>query len=159
MTYSQKANPNATNSELDSKRIITHKELTSTQREDLVEQFVEIQLDNMDTQSLYELASEYVTQSFDRLTDSEIKERIESLYDAELYDELVDNVTSLNDNEEPWLQPLFLSNLSQIGQEQVNGANILCVLIVNQSAKFITLVGQQYNALNVKNVLTNYTGA
>ena len=94
MTYSQNANPNATNSELDSKRIITHKELTSTQREDLIEQFVEIQLDNMDTQSLYELASEYVTQSFDRLTDSEIKERIESLYDEELYDELVDNVTN-----------------------------------------------------------------
>ena len=159
MTYSANANPNATNSELDSKRIITHKELTSAQRDELIEQFVEIQLDNMTTQDLYELASEYVTQSFDRLTDSEIKERIESLYDAELYDELVDNVTSLNDNEEPWLQPLFLSNLSQIGQEQVNGANILCVLIVNQSAKFITLVGQQYNALNVKNVLTNYSGA
>ena len=94
MTYSAKSNPNATNSELDSKRIITHKELTSTQREDLIEQFVEIQLDNMDTQSLYELASEYVTQSFDRLTDNEIKERIESLYDEELYDELVDNVTN-----------------------------------------------------------------
>ena len=48
----------------------------------------------MDHQSLYELATEYVTNSFDRLTDSEIKERIESLYDAELYDELVDNVTN-----------------------------------------------------------------
>ena len=70
------------------------KELTNAQRDELIEQFVEIQLDNMDTQSLYELASEYVTQSFDRLTDSEIKERIESLYDAELYDELVDNVTN-----------------------------------------------------------------
>ena len=93
MTYSAKANPNATNSELDSKRIITHKELTSAQRDELIEQFVEIQLDNMDTQSLYELASEYVTNSFDRLTDSEIKERIESLYDEELYEELVDNVT------------------------------------------------------------------
>ena len=67
--------------------------LTEAQRSELIEQFVEIQLDNMDTQSLYELASEYVMNSFDRLTDSEIKERIESLYDAELYDELVDNVT------------------------------------------------------------------
>ena len=93
MTYSAKSNPNATNSELDSKRIITHKELTSAQRDELIEQFVEIQLDNMTTQDLYELASEYVTNSFDRLTDSEIKERIESLHDAELYDELVDNVT------------------------------------------------------------------
>ena len=68
--------------------------LTEAQRSELIEQFVEIQLDNMDTQSLYELASEYVTISFDRLTDSEIKERIESLYDEELYDELVDNVTN-----------------------------------------------------------------
>ena len=91
MTYSQNANPNATNSELDSKRIITHKELTSAQRDELIEQF-EIQLDNMDHQCLYELATEYITQSFDRLTDSEIKERIESLFDEELYEELVDNV-------------------------------------------------------------------
>ena len=69
------------------------KELTNSQRDELIEQFVEIQLDNMTTKDLVELATEYVTQSFDRLTDSEIKERIESLFDAELYDELVDNVT------------------------------------------------------------------
>ena len=67
--------------------------LTQAQRDALIEQFVEIQIDNMDHQCLYELATEYITNSFDKLTDSEIKERIESLYDAELYDELVDNVT------------------------------------------------------------------
>ena len=70
------------------------KDLTNAQKDELISQFVEIQLDNMDTQSLYELASEYVTNSFDRLTDSEIKERIESLYDEELYEELVDNITN-----------------------------------------------------------------
>jgi hypothetical protein len=32
MTYSQKANPNATNSEMDSKRIITHKEGNSNDK-------------------------------------------------------------------------------------------------------------------------------
>ena len=74
------------------------KNLTSTQRDELIEQFVEIQVDSMDHQSLYELATEYITNSFDRLTDSEIKERIESLYDEELYDELVDNVTSEDSN-------------------------------------------------------------
>ena len=47
----------------------------------------------MDHESLLELATEYVTNSFDRLTDNEIKERIESLHDAELYYELVANVT------------------------------------------------------------------
>ena len=67
--------------------------LTTAQRDALIEQFVEIQIDNMDHQCLYELATEYLLNSFDKLTDSEIKERIESLYDAELYDELVDNVT------------------------------------------------------------------
>ncbi len=94
MNYSQKANPNATNSEMDSKIIKPFVQLSSEQRNELIEQFVEIQLDNMTTQDLYELASEYVTNSFDRLTDIEIKERIESLHDAELYDELVENVTS-----------------------------------------------------------------
>ena len=67
--------------------------LTTAQRDALIEQFVEIQIDNMDHQCLYELATEYLINSFDRLTDSEIKERIESLFDEELYDELVDNVT------------------------------------------------------------------
>ena len=88
-----KANPNPTNSEMDSKTILKPS-LTDSQREELIEQFVEIQLDNMTTQDLYELASEYVTNSFDKLTDSEIKERIESLHDEELWEELVDNVTN-----------------------------------------------------------------
>ena len=70
------------------------KDLTNEQRDELIEQFVEIQIDNMDTQCLVELATEYITNSFDRLTDSEIKERIESLYDEELYEELVNNITN-----------------------------------------------------------------
>ena len=70
------------------------KNLTSQQKDEIIESFVELQVDSMDHQSLYELATEYVTNSFDRLTDSEIKERIESLYDEELYDELVDNITN-----------------------------------------------------------------
>ena len=70
------------------------KKLNDAQRDELIEQFVEIQVDNMDHQCLYELATEYITNSFDRLTDSEIKERIESLYDAELYEELVDNIVN-----------------------------------------------------------------
>ena len=73
---------------------MTQTKLTSAQRDQLIEQFVEIQLDNMTTQDLYELASEYVTNSFDRLTDSEIKERIDVFNDDSLYDELVDNVTN-----------------------------------------------------------------
>ena len=94
------------------------KNLTSAQRDELIEQFVEIQLDNMTTKDLVELATEYVTNSFDRLTDSEIKERIESLFDAELYEELVDNVTSHID---PRLAALKTDNLPDINDNEAEG--------------------------------------
>ena len=92
--------------------------LNNDQQDKLVEQFVELQVDSMDHQSLYELATEYVTNSFDRLTDSEIKERIESLYDAELYDELVDNVTSHID---PRLAALNTDRLPDINDNEAEG--------------------------------------
>ena len=94
------------------------KKLTSAQRDELIEQFVEIQLDGMDIDCLLELATEYVTNSFDRLTDSEIKERIESLYDAELYDGLVDNVTSHID---PRLASLNTDRLPDISDNEAEG--------------------------------------
>ena len=92
--------------------------LTTAQRDALIEQFVEIQIDNMDHQCLYELATEYLLNSYDRLTDSEIKERIESLYDAELYEELVDNVTSHID---PRLASLKTDNLPDISDNEAEG--------------------------------------
>ena len=95
MTYSAKANPNATNSELDSKRIITHKELTSAQRDELIEQFVEIQVDNMDTQTLVEFVTDMLVNDYSNFNDDELKERINCYDDNDgLYEELVDNVTS-----------------------------------------------------------------
>ena len=95
MTYSANANPNATNSELDSKRIITHKELTSAQRDELIEQFVEIQVDNMDTQTLVEFVTDLLIDDYSEFTDSELKERVNCYDDNDgLYEELVDNVTT-----------------------------------------------------------------
>ena len=92
MTYSQNANPNATNSELDSKRIITHKELTSAQRDELIEQFVELVVDGMDMKTLLAVVSENLTDYYDKCSDVELKEFVDN-YDEELFDELVDNVT------------------------------------------------------------------
>ena len=99
MTYSANANPNATNSELDSKRIITHKELTSAQRDELIEQFVELQTDSMDLDTMVEWIQDILTNDYDKLTDSELKERVECFDDDGLYDELVDNVTSQTNNQ------------------------------------------------------------
>jgi|TARA_B100001057_G_scaffold222023_1_gene222434 hypothetical protein len=60
---------------------------------DMVEQFVEIQLDNADTQFLYELAKDHLLQAYETLTYEEVKERIITLYDKELWLELLDNAT------------------------------------------------------------------
>ena len=92
MTYSANANPNATNSELDSKRIITHKELTSAQRDELIEQFVEIQVDNMDRKTMEEWITDELIFQHGKLTKEELKERVDC-FDEELFEELVDNVT------------------------------------------------------------------
>ena len=99
MTYSQKANPNATNSELDSKRIITHKELTSAQREDLVEQFVDIVVDGMDMKTLVQYVTDDLIHFYEnKCDDVELKEFIDN-HDEELYEELVDNVTTQTNNQ------------------------------------------------------------
>ena len=93
MTYSAKSNPNATNSELDSKRIITHKELTSAQKDELIDQYVDIVVDNMSEESLILYAQEQLKSYYAKCTNSDLKGDINE-YDPELYDELVDNVTN-----------------------------------------------------------------
>ena len=68
--------------------------LTSPQRDELNEQYVEIVVDNMDTKSLVQFVTEELTDYYDKLTDSELKEQIISTHEEELYEELVDNVTN-----------------------------------------------------------------
>ena len=91
-----KANPNATNSEMDSKTIIQnphHLNLTSTQREDLIEQFVEIVVDGMDMETLLQYVTDDLIHFYEnKCDDVELKEFIDN-HDEELYNELVDNVT------------------------------------------------------------------
>ena len=70
------------------------KELTNDQFGDLVAQFVELQVDNMELKDMIEWITDELIYQYGKLTPEEIKERIESLYDEELYDELVDNVTN-----------------------------------------------------------------
>ena len=74
------------------------KELTNSQRDELIEQYVELVVDNMDTKSLVQFVSEELTDYYDKLTDNELKEQIINTHEEELYDELVDNVTSEDNN-------------------------------------------------------------
>ena len=97
MTESRKANPNATNSELDAKVIIQHPNITTRQREDVIEQFVEIVVDGMDTKDLVRYVSEQLTEYYEDCSNIELKEFVDN-YDEELFEELVDNSNHINQN-------------------------------------------------------------
>ena len=70
------------------------KQLTSQQKDELIEQFVEIQVDNMDTQSLVEFVTDILIDDYSKFTDSELKERVDCYNEDGLYEELVDNICS-----------------------------------------------------------------
>ena len=90
----QSARQNATNSELDAKKIVTNSGLNDAQRDELIEQFVELVTDNMDTKDLVRYVSDSMTEYFDKLSDIELKEDIDNYNDDGLYEELVDNITN-----------------------------------------------------------------
>ena len=91
---SQSARQNATNSELDAKKIVTHSGLTSAQKDELIEQYVELIVDGMDTKDLVRYVSQDITDFLEKLTDNELTEEISLTMDEEIYDELVDNITN-----------------------------------------------------------------
>ena len=69
------------------------KQLNSIQRDELIEQFVELVVDNMDTKTLAQYVTDDLTDCYDKCSDVELKEFIDN-HDEELFDELVDNVTN-----------------------------------------------------------------
>ena len=80
--YSQKANPNATNSELDAKVIVKHPNLSSLQLDEVREQYV------------YDSLSDY----YGKMSQTELREHIIEMENSgdptdNLFDELVENVT------------------------------------------------------------------
>ena len=68
--------------------------LTNDQFGELVQQFVEIQVDNMDTETLVEWVIDELIYQYGKFTPEELKERVNCYDDNDgLYEELVDNVT------------------------------------------------------------------
>ena len=92
MNYSQQANPNPTNSEMDSKTIIKHPRLNDGQRDELIQQYVELCVDSMDYNSLEEFVRQTLVEDFDKLSDSELEDEIRYSFDEETLNDLVDNV-------------------------------------------------------------------
>ena len=89
----QSANPNATNSELDAKKIVKNVELTSLQRNEIAEQFAELVIDNMDYKTMEQYIFDNMMEYFSKLTADELEEEVYN-HDEELWEELVDNVTN-----------------------------------------------------------------
>ena len=69
------------------------KELNLTQKDKLIEQYVEIVVDNMDVKSMMQFITDTLKDEYNDYSDDELKCQIECSHDEELYEELVDNVT------------------------------------------------------------------
>ena len=65
--------------------------LNNDQQDKLVEQFVELQVDSMDMESLVEWVTDELILKYEKLTKEELKERVDT-FDEGLFEELVDNV-------------------------------------------------------------------
>ena len=70
------------------------KQLTSQQKDELIESYVDILIDSMDHKDLIHYVSQTMIEFLEKLTDNELKDEISYTNDPELYEELVDNVTS-----------------------------------------------------------------
>ena len=68
------------------------KNLTEQQRSELIDRFVELQVDSMDHESLEQFVTETLRYDFSPLSDSELQDEIRYSFDDETLDELVNNV-------------------------------------------------------------------
>ena len=69
------------------------KQLNDAQIYDIIEQYVEIKVDRMDTQELVEHVTENLKDWYSDFSLEELKERVDT-FDEGLFEELVDNVTN-----------------------------------------------------------------
>ena len=93
MNYSQTANPNATNSELDAKVIVTHRTLSSTELQILKNQYFDLILDSMDIKSMEQFIYQTLQEDFDKCNQIEMKEEIELSFDDETYRDMLNNIS------------------------------------------------------------------
>ena len=68
-------------------------DLTDSQRDELIYQYVGIVVDGMEIKDLVRYATEQLTSYYNEGSLDDLKEDVDN-YDEDLYDELVDNVTN-----------------------------------------------------------------
>ena len=70
------------------------KNLNDSQIYDIIKQYVELVVDNMDTKTLVQFVTDDLTDLYNDYSDEELKCQIECTHDEDLFEELVDNVTN-----------------------------------------------------------------
>ena len=66
--------------------------LTSSQRNDLIEQYVELITDSMDVKTLEQFVRDTLIDDYDKLSEIELKDEIRYTFDEETLDELINNL-------------------------------------------------------------------
>ena len=92
----------------------TNNNLITSQFDEIIEQYVELVVDRMDTQSLVEYVTEDLTDRYSKMTQNELKEWIYEHEDEYLYDELVENV-QIEDVNKQWQDFQEIKDNRQIG--------------------------------------------
>ena len=70
------------------------KELTNAQKDELIEQYVELITDSMDWKTLHQFVRDTLIDDYDKLSEIELKDEIRYTFDEETLDELINNVTT-----------------------------------------------------------------
>ena len=92
-------------------------ELNSNQRNQIAEQFAELVVDGMDIKTMEQYIFDNMMDYFSKLTADELEEEVYN-HDEELWEELVDNVTSHID---PRLAALNTDRLPDINDNEAEG--------------------------------------
>jgi len=72
---------------------MTKVSFTPDQKRELIEQYAELLVDNMDIKTLAQYVYDDLVFTYGEFTSTELKQNIDD-YDPELFDELLDNVTA-----------------------------------------------------------------
>ena len=72
---------------------MTKVSFTPAQKKELIEQYAELLVDNMDIKTLAQYVYDDLVFTYGEFTSTELKQNIDD-YDPELFDELLDNVTA-----------------------------------------------------------------
>ena len=68
--------------------------LTSIQKDELIQKYIELQVDGMDHKDMYHFVYNVLAEDFDKLSDLELEDEIRYTFDDETFDALIESVSN-----------------------------------------------------------------